>query len=1062
MTDPKLNNDSQRERQASQARSFASTADPKTGTNGAKADPQHEEGSSKDSALSKGSALAGSDDADLSHHATSVLGSLKLDDDELAPPSDAVLGQDSNDLNAASEQAKIPAWSPDSAFWLYRDPSGQVQGPFAAVAMQDWYRQSYFTDDLLVKRQEDDEFRPLGQVIASIGNALQPFLIPPSDWLNNPDAPKARQTEPQPAISSDHAGSEAQSLIGAEEQDQDRFGRFAGQVDQSRGWPNAGGQAQQWPSQLNIGFGPNSPQPISPFGRPDPFGQATLDSRMRNQEDLVALMRERELQEQKQAMAAAAARGGHLGYGPLDPFVGGLARGGGWDVAGGQIGSNWMSSGGAPQFEPAFGSHGTPLAGPERQIFDAFNQRPIDQAAWAKGTSTPRSQFEQSTSLNRANPTQWDQQASWNMTPETMNRQLQEIQQVGTPRTEATKQFNVSDPIGTPRRARSPAPPSPQRNGSAEVAGINQTDASEAAKESTPDSWAVSDQQADVQGHPVRQTSESQPAPAQTESDVPEQETTQAQPSEVIDQEEPGPEQLWPQSPKAVEFASEPELPAVPQLNLNKKSGDALAKNAIGTSETKRGGQRQSAEVTKIPGAPEQKGRGQTRQTSSFSNVKVVSQEQFQRNKDAESTSASQVPLSALLSDGASEPQSVAPKPAPWAAREDSPSVASPGPSLREIQEAEARRAEARKAAERAAVAAQRAKAAALSAAGGDELPTSMSWGLASVPASKTNALNTDLGGLTSGSNTPSTPAWSAGKTAAPKKTLMEIQEEEKRRADKLKQQQAAQAMALRKGYADSASRTAVPSASSASGGAWSVVGSSGKPTPPPVSSSPAAGQARPAGLLVPRTVSVGSPPTAGSAWTTVGSKPAATASPLRTASQPAATPAVPSAFKPKSIQTSSVSLDPNQPSPEFIKYLKDNLKGLTIKADDFIEMLLSFPLDPSPDVIEIIAESVYANSSTLDGRRFAADFVAKRKMDVQGRQQQSGGVQSKWSTVGSSGGMGNFGAGVSSFNRTTSGSGPTMTAAEIMKSQASSKASADTLGGFKVVKAKGSKKRGN
>lgn len=48
--------------------------------------------------------------------------------------------------------------------------------------------------------------------------------------------------------------------------------------------------------------------------------------------------------------------------------------------------------------------------------------------------------------------------------------------------------------------------------------------------------------------------------------------------------------------------------------------------------------------------------------------------------------------------------------------------------------------------------------------------------------------------------------------------------------------------------------------------------------------------------------------------------------------------------------------------------------------------MLLSFPLDPSPDVIEIIAESVYANSSTLDGRRFAADFVAKRKLDASGR----------------------------------------------------------------------------
>lgn len=45
--------------------------------------------------------------------------------------------------------------------------------------------------------------------------------------------------------------------------------------------------------------------------------------------------------------------------------------------------------------------------------------------------------------------------------------------------------------------------------------------------------------------------------------------------------------------------------------------------------------------------------------------------------------------------------------------------------------------------------------------------------------------------------------------------------------------------------------------------------------------------------------------------------------------------------------------------------------------------MLLSFPLNPDPIVMEIISDSVYANSSTLDGRRFAQEFVAKRKADA-------------------------------------------------------------------------------
>lgn len=52
--------------------------------------------------------------------------------------------------------------------------------------------------------------------------------------------------------------------------------------------------------------------------------------------------------------------------------------------------------------------------------------------------------------------------------------------------------------------------------------------------------------------------------------------------------------------------------------------------------------------------------------------------------------------------------------------------------------------------------------------------------------------------------------------------------------------------------------------------------------------------------------------------------------------------------------------------------------------------MLLSFPVEPAAgtksDVLEIISDSVYANSSTLDGRRFAQDFYTKRKADALNR----------------------------------------------------------------------------
>jgi PERQ amino acid-rich with GYF domain-containing protein len=52
--------------------------------------------------------------------------------------------------------------------------------------------------------------------------------------------------------------------------------------------------------------------------------------------------------------------------------------------------------------------------------------------------------------------------------------------------------------------------------------------------------------------------------------------------------------------------------------------------------------------------------------------------------------------------------------------------------------------------------------------------------------------------------------------------------------------------------------------------------------------------------------------------------------------------------------------------------------------------MLLTFPVEPGAssraDQLEIISDSVYANSSTLDGRRFAQEFYTKRKADAQNR----------------------------------------------------------------------------
>jgi len=50
------------------------------------------------------------------------------------------------------------------------------------------------------------------------------------------------------------------------------------------------------------------------------------------------------------------------------------------------------------------------------------------------------------------------------------------------------------------------------------------------------------------------------------------------------------------------------------------------------------------------------------------------------------------------------------------------------------------------------------------------------------------------------------------------------------------------------------------------------------------------------------------------------------------------------------------------------------------------MSMLLSFPMDPDSSTAEIISEMIYANSTMLDGRRFASEFVSRRKMDAASR----------------------------------------------------------------------------
>lgn len=77
---------------------------------------------------------------------------------------------------------------PDRMRWVYLDPQGHQQGPFTGLEMNDWYKANFFTPDLRVKKLEDSEFEPLGQLIRRIGNSREPFLVPQIGIPHGPPA----------------------------------------------------------------------------------------------------------------------------------------------------------------------------------------------------------------------------------------------------------------------------------------------------------------------------------------------------------------------------------------------------------------------------------------------------------------------------------------------------------------------------------------------------------------------------------------------------------------------------------------------------------------------------------------------------------------------------------------------------------------------------------------------------------------------------------------------------------------------------------------------------------
>lgn len=88
----------------------------------------------------------------------------KLTADEESHREDMSMGSLNHQPLAAGAQDK----------WFYRDPQGEVQGPFLANEMAEWCRAGYFTSGLLVRRTCDERYATLGDLISLCGRV--PFI----------------------------------------------------------------------------------------------------------------------------------------------------------------------------------------------------------------------------------------------------------------------------------------------------------------------------------------------------------------------------------------------------------------------------------------------------------------------------------------------------------------------------------------------------------------------------------------------------------------------------------------------------------------------------------------------------------------------------------------------------------------------------------------------------------------------------------------------------------------------------------------------------------------------
>ncbi|XP_042741254.1 GRB10-interacting GYF protein 2 isoform X6 [Lagopus leucura] len=91
--------------------------------------------------------------------------------------------------------SSMPSFHEAMQKWYYKDPQGEIQGPFSNQEMAEWFQAGYFTMSLLVKRACDETFQPLGDIMKMWGRV--PFTSGPAPLPHLGELDQERLTRQQ-------------------------------------------------------------------------------------------------------------------------------------------------------------------------------------------------------------------------------------------------------------------------------------------------------------------------------------------------------------------------------------------------------------------------------------------------------------------------------------------------------------------------------------------------------------------------------------------------------------------------------------------------------------------------------------------------------------------------------------------------------------------------------------------------------------------------------------------------------------------------------------------------